>query len=302
MHWMLTGSLSVETLTIPILDLSPDLEGTRLVHLTDLHYDGVRLSERLLADAIAAANAAKPDLILLTGDYVTDDPTPIYELAQRLQHLQSRAGIYGILGNHDLCGRRSKTCITKALGDIGIQILWNQVAYPLGSELALVGLADYWSRDFQPKRVMDSLAPTLPRIVLSHNPDSAVDLQQWRVDLQLSGHTHGGQVVIPGLGPTTRWLDPMRQNLPKGLRRRFPLLRKSHKKVVEHWEWSEGLHAVGSNMLYVNRGLGTYFPGRLFCPPEVTIITLVRKTVQLDDRSLQPKQASSVVCQSDCYQ
>jgi uncharacterized protein len=278
MHWILTGPLKVETITVPITNLPSPLNGLKIVQLSDFHYDGQRLSESLLAAAITATNAVSPDLIMLTGDYVTDDPTPIHALAHHLKSLQSRSGIFAVLGNHDLCYRQSKVWITEALSTIDIQVLWNQVAYPLGPELAIVGLPDYWARDFKPTAVMNALDPNVPRIVLSHNPDSAVDLETWRVDLQLSGHTHGGQIVLPGIGPVSRWLDPIRSLVPRPLRRGFPLMRKTYKKVVAHWEWSEGLHQIGSNRLYVNRGLGTYLPGRLFCPPEVTVITLVSQS------------------------
>jgi predicted MPP superfamily phosphohydrolase len=109
--------------------------------------------------------------------------------------------------------------------------------------------------------------------VLSHNPDTAALLQPWRVDLQLSGHTHGGQIVIPGLGPLPRRIDQLRRRLPRRWRRGY--LSDRCAKVVRHWEWSQGLHQVGDNQLYVNRGLGTYLPGRLWCPPEVTVIRLI---------------------------
>lgn len=71
MHWLLTGPLSVEKLTVAIADLPDELQGTKLVQLSDFHYDGLRLSEEMLAQAIAATNEAEPDLIVLTGDYVT---------------------------------------------------------------------------------------------------------------------------------------------------------------------------------------------------------------------------------------
>ena len=122
---------------------------------------------------------------------------------------------------------------------------------------------------------MNQLNSELPRIVLSRNPDTAKVLQQWRVDLQLSGHTHGGQIVIPGIGPAVIGLKAIRRRIPKPVRRLIPFLRKDCNKVVRHWEWAQGWHQVGRNQLYVNRGLGTYWPGRFFCPPEVTIITLV---------------------------
>ncbi len=273
MHWLLSGPLSIEKLTVNITGLPASLQGKKLVQLSDFHYDGLRLSEEMLEKAIAVTNEAKPDLILLTGDYVTDDPAPIHQLILRLKHLQSRSGIYAILGNHDIHYKHAKTEVTNALTSIGIHVLWNEIAYPLGKELPLVGLADYWSQEFNPVPVMNQLNPDTPRIVLSHNPDTAEILQEWRVDLQLSGHTHGGQVVIPGIGPAMFFYDKLAEKIPKKVQRRFPFLQENV-SVVRHWEWAQGLHHLGKNQLYVNRGLGTYLPGRLFCRPEVTIITL----------------------------
>jgi hypothetical protein len=276
MHSILSGPLSVEKLTVAIADLPRSLQGTKLVQLSDFHYDGRCLSEQMLSQAITASNEAEPDLVLLTGDYVTDDPAPIHQLVLRLKHLQSRAGIYAVLGNHDIRYSGSKTEITTALNSIGIHVLWNEIAYPLGHSLPLVGLADYWSREFNIKPVMN-LDTETPRIVLSHNPDTAQLLKHWRVDLQLSGHTHGGQFTIPGLGPVVTLYKKIRRSIPKSARRRVPFMQKDFAKVVRRWEWAQGFHQVGKNQLYVNRGLGTYFPGRLFCPPEVTVITLVTK-------------------------
>ncbi len=201
MHWLFTGHLRVDKLTVKIADLPVSLAGTKLVQLSDFHYDGMRLSEEMLEEAIALSNEAEPDLVVLTGDYVTDDPTPIHKLAQRLKYLESRYGIYAILGNHDIHYSHSKAEVTDAFTKIGIHVLWNEIAYPLGKELPLVGLADYWSREFKPAPVMNQLDSATPRVVLSHNPDTAKILEQWRVDLQLSGHTHGGHIVIPGIGP-----------------------------------------------------------------------------------------------------
>ncbi len=122
---------------------------------------------------------------------------------------------------------------------------------------------------------MKQLDSATPRIVLSHNPDTAKILQQWRVDLQLSGHTHGGHIVIPGMGPAVLYYKRFLKKLPKKLRRWVPFFLGDSYKVVRYWEWSQGFHNVENNQLYVNRGLGTYRPGRLFCPPEVTVITLI---------------------------
>ncbi|MEH2282371.1 MAG: metallophosphoesterase [Nostoc sp.] len=273
MHWLLSGPLSTEELTVNIAGLPASLQGKKLVQLSDFHYDGLRLSEDMLEKAIALTNEAEPDLILLTGDYVTDDPTPIHQLVLRLKHLQSRSGIYAVLGNHDIHYKQAKVEVTEALTSIGIHVLWNEIAYPLGKELPLVGLADYWSQEFNPVPVMNQLNPDTPCIVLSHNPDTAEILQAWRVDLQLSGHTHGGQIVIPGIGPVALFYEKLVEKIPTKVRRRVPFL-EINVSVVKHWEWAQGLHRVGKNQLYVNRGLGTYLPGRLFCRPEVTIITL----------------------------
>ncbi|MBD2204584.1 metallophosphoesterase [Calothrix sp. FACHB-1219] len=275
MHWLFTGHLRVDEITVKIADLPASLVGTKIVQLSDFHYDGMRLSEAMLAEAIARSNEAEPDLVVLTGDYVTDDPSPIYRLVQRLKYLESRYGIYAILGNHDIHYNQSKSEITDAFTSIGVNVLWNQIAYPLGQELPLVGLADYWSREFKPAPVMNQIDSTTPRIVLSHNPDTAKILEQWRVDLQLSGHTHGGHIALPGIGPLVFHYKKLLKKLPKKLRSWVSLFLGDFSKVVRYWEWAQGFHQVGNNQLYVNRGLGTYRPGRLFCPPEVTVITLI---------------------------
>ncbi|MFW6359264.1 MAG: metallophosphoesterase [Chroococcales cyanobacterium] len=268
-----SGKLKVERLTVAIANLPASLDGIKLIHLTDLHYDGLRLSDKLLGQAIALSNQENPDLVLLTGDYITDDPTPVNELVRHLKHLESRCGIYASLGNHDIYWANAKTEVTNALTRIGIEVLWNAIAYPLGPDLPIVGLADYWSKAFKPESVMNSLNPNTPRIVLSHNPDTAEILQQWRVDLQLAGHTHGGQVVIPGYGSAALLFRSLQNYLPKPIQRWIPWMQESA-RIMKHWEWALGYHSVGNNRMYVNRGLGTYPPGRLFCPPELTVITL----------------------------
>jgi predicted MPP superfamily phosphohydrolase len=272
MHRLLSGPLTIEKITVKIADLPASLQGKKLVQMSDFHYDGVRLSDKMLERAIAITNQAKPDLILLTGDYITTNPEPIHKLAKYLKNLQSIYGIYAVLGNHDLCKYNSRYEVTNTFNNIGIHVLWNQISYPLGKELPLVGLAELYSQEFNPTPVMNQLNPHTPRIVLSHNPATAEILKKWRVDLQLSGHTHGGQIVIPGMGPVLMIKQKISQKIPKKLHQFLPYLRQN--KPFSHWQWSEGLHQIGKNQLYVNRGLGTYFPGRLFCPPEVTIITL----------------------------
>lgn len=273
-----TGPLTLERLQVSIPDLPPRLKGLRIVQLSDLHFDGIRLSEAMLAQAIATTNAQAPELICLTGDFVTRQPERIHRLTPQLQRLQSTYGIYAVLGNHDLLARRSQTVITQALENIGIPVLWNNIAYPCGPGFALVGLPDFWSRDFAPARVLDKLPPDLPRLVLSHNPDSAEVLKAWRVDLQLSGHSHGGQINLPLLGVMPKYFSELYLQMPPPLQRQAGLLR-SFTRVMDHWEWARGFHQLpnrlgGQNQLYVNRGLASYWPGRSFCTPEITVITL----------------------------
>jgi len=260
----------VERVAIAIADLPPDLEGCKIVQLSDLHYDGQSLEDGTLAQAIALVNAENPDLIALTGDYISDDPAPMIALAAHLRELKSRCGVVASLGNHDNQGLAQRQAVIDALESAGITVLWNAIAYPLGPGLAVVGLADFWSREFKPQPVFATLPPGLPRLVLSHNPDSAAQLQSCRIDLQLAGHTHGGQIVLPS-GET------LLENL---LRWQRQLSLPSHQFVnnfahtIHHWEWVQGHHWLGRNQLYVNRGLGSYFPGRVNCPPEITVLTL----------------------------
>lgn len=276
MHKIFTGKLQIETVTVSIAGLPKELQGLQLVQMSDLHYEGWGLSKDLLTEAIALSNQMQPDIVVLTGDYVIKEPEAIYSLISQLKHLQSHFGVYAILGNHDVEKPSSQTKITNALNSIGISVLWNQVIYPFGSGLALVGMAELQSGQFKPELILNQIPVHTPRIVLSHNPDTALAMRKWRVDLQLSGHTHGSQIILPKLGPLPNLLKQIHRLIPNKLRRRIPYI-SDYYTIVKHWEWYQGFHQVGNNNLYVNRGLGTFFPGRLFCPPEVTLIKLVTK-------------------------
>ena len=270
---LLFEAVQVEEIKIAINNLPANLVGTKIVQLSDLHYDGMRLSDSTLERAIALSNDANPDLVMITGDFVTDNPAPIKELARRLSHLKSKYGVFGCLGNHDLIPKGAGNEIIAALDAVNIKILWNEVVYPLGDGLAIAGLPDFWSSEFKPASVLESINEDTPRIVLSHNPDSTKILKRWRIDLQLSGHIHGGQIVIPNFGPVVALIPKIRKYVPEPLRDRLPYI-KDCAKVTRNWDWAQGWHQVDKNQLYVNRGLGSYFPGRINCPPEVTVITL----------------------------
>jgi len=274
---VLIEPLVVERIEVAIAELPPRLDGTTIVQLSDFHFDGRSLSRRMLQAAIAHSNAVAPDLVVLTGDFITHSDHEMDDLVPYLRHLKARYGVYAIFGNHDNRLRTTRTAVGQALVSIGVCPLWNEIAYPLGADFPLVGLADYYSREFQPATVLPQLDDAIPRLVLSHNPDSLVDLKPFRADLVLAGHTHGGQVWVPGWGPVTGILQAWGTVVPNGLRPFVPFLKRDCDRVLHHWEWAAGLHRVGRNQLYVNRGLGSYFPGRLFCPPEVTVIRLVQE-------------------------
>jgi len=114
------------------------------------------------------------------------------------------------------------------------------------------------------------------RIVLSHHPDSAIKFVNYQVDLQLSGHTHGGQIWVPFTStPLLLYIKLLHNKCPKFIRRFFP--KQIH--VVKDWTWGSGLVKVknnlgGTNMLYVSRGLATHPPIRFLCPPEITVFQL----------------------------
>jgi hypothetical protein len=170
---LLTGPLTVERVTVPIVDLPAHLSGTRVVQLSDFHFDGLRLPPPLLQAAIAQCNALDPDLVVLTGDFVTKDPRPIYPLAEALSQLRSRQGVYAVLGNHDDVTPEGRRMIMDGLQRAGATVLWNAIAYPLGPHFPMVGLADLWSGPLQAAVLFDQIPPATPRLLLAHNPDTA---------------------------------------------------------------------------------------------------------------------------------
>ncbi len=304
MHSLFTGPLTIESLDLAIADLPPLMDGLKLIQMSDFHADAWGLSDSLLEQSIAASNREYPDLVLLTGDFITSKPEPIDRLAQHFKNLESRYGIYAILGNHDLYPLSNRSRVIDTLKRSGITVLWNEICYPCGPGLALVGFADVKSREFLPSQVMPHISEDIPRIVLAHNPDCAKALAAWRVDLQLSGHTHGGQICIPGLGSLPAIATRSYNAIPYRLRRHLPGIGRLN-RISQNWDWERGYHEISTavdkavnkddrdrqesrpNRLYTNRGLGTYPPGRFFCTPEVTRITLYRKRQTADTISKQ---------------
>lgn len=244
------GDLVVKRVSIPIEGLHPALEGFTIVQLTDIHIYPITPIE-VAEEAVAIANSLKPDLAVLTGDYVWREGEAIFELAPVLAGLNASQGLYAIIGNHDIW-EGLDICLA-GMREAGIPVLINQgltITEGAGS-LYLAGLDDGMSGQPDLEAALRGMPAKAPVVLLMHEPDPADEYSlDGRVSLQLSGHTHGGQVRIKDM--------PM--VLP-------PLGRK----------YDLGLYNINGMWLYVSPGIGEIsVPLRYNCPPEVSEFTLVR--------------------------
>ncbi|GJM41327.1 MAG: hypothetical protein DHS20C20_16090 [Ardenticatenaceae bacterium] len=239
--------LVVERQTIELPNLPVEMNGYKVVQLSDFHLYPFSTLE-LMQRTVARTNELAPDLVVLTGDYVLETAASIFDLAPELAKLNPRHGIFAVLGNHDHW--TDQTVVKQGLAEQGIELLHNQGVLLNQSQLFLAGVDDLWSGTPDIQAALESWREDVPTLLLAHEPDFADEfLADGRIHLQLSGHTHGGQVRVPGLGPIV---------LP-----RFG--QKYH----------NGLYQVGQGQLYVNRGIGIVGPAvRLNCPPEITEIVL----------------------------
>jgi predicted MPP superfamily phosphohydrolase len=195
---------------VTIRGLPQALDGLRLVQLTDIHH-GPWLSLDYVRAVVAAANELNPDLVCLTGDYVHHSAAYIEPVVEGLAGLRPRIATVAVLGNHDWW--EDATRMRRAFARTDIVLLDNtrRVLTPrrrLESEaavgLAVCGVGDLWEDHPDYAAALSGLPEGMPRLLLSHNPDVAEEPGLvhggWRVDLMLSGHTHGGQIALPGLG------------------------------------------------------------------------------------------------------
>jgi len=281
------SKLKVDKIRLKIPSLNPH-HPLKIIHLSDFHYDWSppffqRVSPHLLNQTIQIVNKEEPDLILLTGDFVQWRAGPITELAENyLSKYKAKYGVFACLGNHDYKESNEGTAFIKnALESVGIKVLMNECVFPLKDKsFELIGVGDYFSHnDFDLDEAFKNVDERneITRVLLSHNPDSANDCKKWKVDLQLSGHTHGGQIGLPILGPILPYVRALCDKMPEAVSRHIP--GKQHLYVVKNMAWLSGLHTIkrdngGTNHLYINRGLATHPPCRLCCPPELTIFEL----------------------------
>lgn len=242
---------------ITLKRLPRSFDGYTIAHLSDFHYEH-RFSAVPIRKSIQMVNGLRPDLIVLTGDFVT---VPIFERARFLRQSaetaipcaallgQLQAPKFAIMGNHDAAA--NPPLIIRALQDRGITVLRN-ASVPLergNGRIWLAGIDDLLRGTPRMDQTLQGIPPGETTILLAHEPDFADDAAHYAIDLQLSGHSHGGQIWIPVIGAP--WLPPMSRRYPRGLYR------------------------VKDLTLYTNMGIGTiHAPIRLNCPPEVTLITL----------------------------
>ncbi len=243
--------LVVERVQIPIKNLKPAFEGFRIVQMSDFHlYPLTKLD--LVEQAVAIANSLKPSLTVLTGDYVWHEVEAIFDLVPALANLDAQHGVFSIIGNHEIW--TDIDVIRTAFAAQRLPILENQgLPLTIGDEMIyLAGLDDGWSGEPDLDAALQDLPDGVPVILLMHEPDLADTYSlDSRVSLQLSGHSHGGQVRLSRSRPIL-----------------LPYL---------SWKYDQGLYRVNDMWLYTSRGIGiTNVPVRFNCPPEITEITLVR--------------------------
>lgn len=233
------------------------LDGFTLALLSDFHYDS-HFSVHPLQAAIGMVNGLHPDLIVLTGDFVTASPFDGGEekaasnaepCATLIAQMHAPHGLWAVLGNHDWATDPLR--VTHSLNEQNIQVLANQSA-PMeinGARFWLAGVAEIIFRTSDLPATLANIPRDEATILLAHEPDYADYAAHHPIDLQLSGHSHGGQIRLPFLPPLY---------LPEMARKYYA-----------------GLYQIGPLTLYTNLGLGTMgVPIRWNCPPEITFITL----------------------------
>jgi predicted MPP superfamily phosphohydrolase len=234
--------VSVTRADVAVAGLPPALTGLRVGMLTDVHRS-LWVSHEDVAQATTLLMAEQPDLIVLGGDYVTwGDREYVQQSAEALGSLSAPNGVYGILGNHD-----DDHDMPAALTSRGIQVLKDARTRVTirGEAIDLVGIR-FWT-----KRAND--IATVARgatgfvVLLAHDPRRLTEAASLKIPLVLSGHTHGGQVVLPVAGAVAA--------------QKFPVV--------------QGIGRRGQTTMFVSRGLGTvYVPLRINCPPEVAVLSL----------------------------
>lgn len=244
--------IDVERRTLTILGLSPQVAGTHIAQISDIHLSEYTSVDKLFS-AVNQINALKPDLVLLTGDFVGNEATDAQGLVEPLRRLEAPA--YAVFGNHDLWTDRQ--VVGRYLREGGVTILVNQ-AVQIGDRLHLAGVDDVWSGRPDLSTALRAIPADTTTLLMAHEPDyfDHVIASEAPVAVQFSGHSHGGQVRIP-----------MIKN--NRLRMAAPVLPRYGRR------YAIGRHEINGRQVYTNRGLGVWpLPYRFNCRPEITLFKL----------------------------
>jgi len=242
------ASLSLERVEIKLPRLPKKLDGFKVIHLSDIHHSpftGLDHIER----TVKIANRLKPDMFVLTGDYVSHDAKYIGPVAEVLGRLEAEFGTHACLGNHDHW--TDAELVTRSLKNAGIQVLINEGHRfeARGASIWLAGVDDHMVGKTDLPAALKGSFPDEFKLLLAHNPIIFRKAVRAAIDLTLSGHTHGGQVKVRTRTPKDRLIP----------RRRL----------------SAGLHQRKDSHIYITRGIGTVvLPVRYQCPPEISLLEL----------------------------
>lgn len=239
---------------IQIENLPEKLKGLTIAVIADIH-SGLFMSKNDMDEYVSVINQLLPDLILIPGDFVTNQTTEIFPVCDSFRKLNAPYGVYACLGNHDFFAEEDIIC--NELQRAGVRMLRDEheILDIRDEKLAVIGVDDVRSMSplsFRLKKACADLDPLLPNILLCHKPYYIEEAVPFDIDLILSGHTHGGQIVLADMFSVS--ITPA------------SLISK----------YVKGHYALDDTQMYITRGIGTVgLPIRLNCPPEVTLITLV---------------------------
>ena len=240
------NSLSLEKIEIKLKRLPKKLDGFRIIHLSDIHHSPFTSLEHI-ERAVKVSNRLKPDMFILTGDYVSHETEYIAPMAEVLGKLESEFGTYACLGNHDHW--TDAELVTKHLRGEKISVLNNEGFRFTARDASfwIAGVDDYMVGKTDLPSALRGSFPDEMILLLAHNPVIVHRAARAGVDLMLSGHTHGGQVK----------------------------LREEEKRVLPRRKLKSGLHRRKETQIYITRGIGTVvLPIRYQCPPEISLIEL----------------------------
>jgi len=200
--------VAVRRYTMAVHDLPTALEGLRIVQISDTHY-GPYVSLDYLEGVIQQVNSLRGDVVLLTGDYVHKTPASIADGVGVFKGLHAPLGVVGVLGNHDHWEGAGR--IRSQFEKISVPLIDNDRVFltadrmgrtPCSDSICIAGVGDLWEEGVDFDRALQGVPDAMARLVLSHNPDAAESVfGDHRIDMMFSGHTHGGQMLFPGVGP-----------------------------------------------------------------------------------------------------